>query len=379
MIIGIPRESHSKAIEEYRVGLSPGGVADLVALGAQVVVERGAGEGAGFSDEEYRRAGAQIVYTPEEAYRRADVVVKVQRPRPEELDYLREGTTLMGFLHLAVAPREVMEKLRARRITAIGYEVIQRQDGTLPVLKPMSMIAGRMSAQIAGRLLEKPRHHGRGVLLGGIPGLTPADVVIVGAGALGFQAARTFVGVGAHVIVMDKNPDRLEHACESLAGRVITMVYKKPALERLVKFADVLVLAVLSPGKRAPILVTEEMVRSMKPGSVILDFSVDQGGAAETTRVTPTEDQVYRVHDVLHFAVPNVPSWVARTSTHALTNALLPYLRKIVEERNVDRALQHHRDLMAGVYLYQGKIAKATLLSEGQALEVDLQEHLGEA
>ncbi len=365
MRFGIPKEVQSKAREERRVGLSPAGVAELVRAGGEVFVETGAGEGAGFSDEEYRAVGAQIVYTPEEAYRRADVVVKIQVPKEHELSFVRPNSTIMGFLHLAVASQEILDTFIQKEVTAIGYEVIQRPDGTLPVLKPMSMIAGRMAVQIAGRLLEVHQKGGRGILLGSIPGLPPAEVIIVGAGNLGLHAADSFIGVGARVILVDRDPEKLERATHLFNGKITTMLYSDHALKKLVKFADVVVLAVLVPGERAPILITRDMVKTMKPGSVILDFSIDQGGAAETSRLTPTEDQIYKVDGVIHFAVPNVPSWVARTSTHALTNALLPYLLELVGQ-DLPTALLKYEDLRRGVYIYKGQIVKESLLKPGE-------------
>lgn len=376
MKFGVPREKHSRYQVERRVGLSPAGVAELIRAGASVFVESKAGIDAGFSDEEYRKVGAQIVYSAEEAYRRADIVVKVQAPAVDELQYIRQGLTIMGFLHIAVAPQEVIQYFLEKKITAIGYEVIQRHDGVLPVLKPMSMIAGRMAVQIAGRLLEAHRTGGRGILLGGIPGLPPAEVVIIGAGNLGLYATESFIGIGARVILVDKNPDKLEKAIQLFNGKVTTMLYSRHAVEKLIRFADVLVLAVLVPGKRTPIIITKDMVKTMKKGAVIMDFSIDQGGACETSRLTPTESHIYTLDGVVHFAVPNVPSWVSRTSTHALTNALLPYLLEI-EKSGLTSALRMYHDLRQGVYLYQGKIVKKEVLTANQSL-YDLETLLGE-
>lgn len=367
MKFGVPREKHSKYQEERRVGLSPAGAAELIRAGATVFVESKAGIDAGFTDEDYRKVGAQVVYSAEEAYRRADIVVKVQAPAVDELQYIRQGLTIMGFLHMAVAPQEVAQHFVENQVTAIGYEVIQRQDGVLPVLKPMSMIAGRMAVQIAGRLLEAHRTGGRGILLGGIPGLPPAEVVIIGAGNLGLYATESFIGIGARVILVDKNPDKLEHAIRLFDGKVTTMLYSRHSIEKLIKFADVLILSVLVPGQRAPIIITKEMVKTMKKGAVIMDFSIDQGGACETSRLTPTESQVYTYEGVVHFAVPNVPSWVSRTSTHALTNALLPYLLEI-QQTGLTGALKRFYDLKQGVYIYKGKIVKQKISTPGQML-----------
>lgn len=364
MIFGIPMEHRRKGIDERRVGLSPAGVRELVDMGAQVFVERGAGEAAGFRDEDYKSAGAQIVYSKEEAYKRADVVLKVGVPRGEEWNYLRDEQAIFGYLHLAVAPKELLKRLVEKKVITLGYEIIQKEDGTLPVLKPMSQIAGRMSVQIAGRLLESKGKCGRGVLLGGIAGIPPADVVILGGGVLGYCAAQSFAGVGASVYIVDKDMDKLELIERTIKGRVITLRYTKRTVEKLVRFADVLVGAILVPGARTPIIVTEEMVKSMKRGAIIIDFSIDQGGCVETIRLTPTEDYVYEKHGVIHFAVPNVPSWVARTATHALTNAILPYLRVVVE-KGLDGALKEMVDLKKGVYTYRGNLTNRNLILEG--------------
>jgi len=276
MIIGVPKEYIGKGLEERRVGLSPAGVKELSEMGIKVVVENGAGEAAGFSNEEYKKSGASIVYSKEEAYKRADLVLKIRAPKENEWDLLRENQALWGYLHLAVAPKRFIEILVNRKIIAVGYEVIQREDGTLPVLKPMSEIAGIMSVQIAGRLLESKGKFGRGILLGGIPGIPPADVVIVGGGTLGYYAAKAFSGIGASVYVVDKDVRRLEYIEHTLPGRIVTMLYTRRNLEKLVRFADVLVCAVLVPGARAPILITREMVKTMRKGSVIMEFSIDQ-------------------------------------------------------------------------------------------------------
>ena len=364
MIIGIPKEISVKGgSEEKRVSLSPAAVHDLTQQGVEVVVERGAGEGAHFSDEEYREAGGIIVYTKEEAYRRADVVVKVQVPLEEEWEYLKENHVLMGYLFLGIAPKDFIKILLERNITAIGMELVQREDGTLPLQRPMSKIAGMMAPHIAGRLLQSNIKGGRGVLLGGIEGIPPADVVILGAGTLGTYAAKSFVGLGASVYVIDKDIRQLEKISLATGGRVVTMPYNQRNVAKLVQFADVLICAIQVPGERTPIIVTREMVRSMRNGAVIMDFSIDQGGGVETTRLTPSEDFIYIEEGVIHFAVPNVPSWVARTATHALSNVLLPYLLTL-GRLGLPKTLSVLPELKRGVCTYKGYVTSTHLPQE---------------
>jgi alanine dehydrogenase len=290
MILGIPKEQPVlKGVEEKRVSLSPAGVRELVDLGAGVFVTSGAGVGAGFTDEEYRSAGARVAYTNEEVIRRAAVVVKVLKPDREELSLLDDGAMLMAFLNLAVAPKEFIRMLLEKKITAVGYEVVQEDDGALPILRGSSEIAGKMAVQIAGRLLESTSG-GRGILLGGIPGIPPADVVILGGGTIGYYAARSFRGVGASVYILDRDPKRLMELDELFQGKVVTALATKSNLEKYVAFADVLIGAVLVPGQRAPLLVTKEMVQRMAPGSIIIDFAINQGGCVETSTLAPNQD-----------------------------------------------------------------------------------------
>lgn len=358
MIIGIPKErSVLKGIEEKRVSLSPAGVREVTAWGADVVVTSGAGVGAGFTDEEYRAAGARIVYSNEEAIRRADLVLKVQRPIPEEWAFFQERSALMAFLHLAVAPKEFLRALVEKRLTAIGFEIVQEPDGALPILRSSSEIAGKMAVQIAGRLLESTSG-GRGILLGGIPGIPPADVVILGGGTLGYYAARSFLGIGASVYILDKDMKRLMELDRLFEGRVVTALATASNIEKFVAFADVLIGAVLVPGQRAPILVTTEMVQRMRPGSLIMDFSIDQGGCVETSTLTPSEEFLFTSYGVTHFCAPNVPAMVARTSTHALTNAALPYLREIVHHGLLG-ALKRDAALRRGLYAFDGFLTQA--------------------
>jgi alanine dehydrogenase len=374
MIIGIPKEAPvMKGIEEKRVSLSPAGVRELSDLGADLVVESGAGVGAGFSDEEYRSAGARIVYSHEEALRRADLIVKVQRPEASEWELFNPATGLMAFLHLAVAPRGFIEMLVARRLTAIGFEIVRQEDGSLPILRASSEIAGLMAVQIAGRLLETTQG-GRGVLLGGIPGIPPADVVILGAGTLGYYAARAFLGVGANVYVLDKEIAPLMRIDTAFGGRVVTALATRNNVEKFVAFADVLIGAVLVPGQRAPVVVTADMVKRMRPGSIIIDFSIDQGGCVETSTLMPHEDFLFTVHGVIHFCAPNVPAMVARASSHALTNALLPYLKEIVG-RGLIGALQTNAALRRGLYALGGAISSTLQLEGVPAADLERRVH----
>ncbi|NIM14840.1 MAG: alanine dehydrogenase [Candidatus Aminicenantes bacterium] len=362
MIFGIPKElSDGKDTMEMRVGLSPMGAQELIHYGAEVYVESKAGEGAGFTDENYIKAGANIVYSKEEAYRRADVVLKVRRPQPEEFSFINDGQVIMGFMHLITSPREFIEIVKEKKITLIGYEIIQRKDGTLPIVIPMSEIAGKLSVQLAGRLLES-REGGRGILLGGIAGIPPAEVVILGAGTLGRSAARAFAGIGASVYVLDLDREKLDKLSYHTAGMNITTMFStRHNIEKLVKFADVLIGAVQVPRKRTPILITKEMVKTMQNGAVLIDFSIDEGGCSETSKVAPLGKFVYTVDHVIHFCMPNATSLVARTATHSLTAGAIPYLR-IISELGIERALGENKDLARGIYAEKGEIRKEFLV-----------------
>jgi alanine dehydrogenase len=362
MDIGIPRERRES---EYRVGLTPIGVQLLTSEGHAVYVEKGAGIGAGFSDRDYEQAGARIVYATQEVYGRADLVLKVARPMNDEIEWLRDGQTLLGFLHLAAAQHSKVETLLKKRITAIGYEMIQADDASLPVLTPLSQAAGRMTAQIAAALLQNDRG-GKGILLGGVPGVPPAEVVIIGAGTVGNCAARAFVGLGATVYVLDHDLHKLQQIDARLKGRVVTMMSHAFNLQKVMKFADVLVAAVLMPGARAPIVVTRGMVRSMKPRSVIIDISIDQGGCVETSRPTTHRDPTFIAEDMIHYCVPNMTSVTARTATHAFNNAAWPYIQAIARQ-GIAAALQENHELARGVNTRDGQIVSPMLLSRESA------------
>ena len=356
MNIGIPKERREL---EQRVGLTPYGVELLTGAGHTCYVEKEAGLGAGFTDYRYERAGGHIVYSGEEVYGRADMVLKAVRPTEEELNWLREGQVLAGFLHLAAARHHKVEALLEKGITAIAYETIEKDDGTLPVLRTMSEVAGRMAPQLAATFLQSD-HGGRGVLLGGVPGVPAARAVVLGGGVLGTNAARAFLGLGATVSILDHNLERLYQIDRQFDGRVTTMVSYPFNVSRATRLAEVVVGAVLTPGARAPFIVTREMVRLMKRGAVILDFSIDQGGCVETSRPTTLRDPAFTEEGVVHFCVPNVPGAVPRTATHAFNNAVWPYIRHIAEV-GVEKALEEMPALARGVAVRDGEIVNEAL------------------
>lgn len=368
MEFGIPREVRDL---ESRVGLTPAGVSSLVRRGHTVYVEKDAGVAAGFSDETYRHSGANVVYSAAEVYGRSDVVIKVTRPTSAEHALFRPGQTIIAFLHMAVASPDFMAALRQHEITAIAYEMIETPNGERPILVPMSEVAGRLAPVIAGRLLMTPGG-GRGTLLSGIPGVPRGVVAIIGGGVLGTNAARAFLNMGAQVVVLDSEVQRLQHMDDMFNGRVTTMLSTNYNLKRVTEFADVIVGAVLTPGRRAPILITQEMVQRMRPGAVFLDFSIDQGGCSETSRPTTLRDQTYVVDDVIHFCVPNVTAAVARTTSYGLTNSILPYLFGL-GEHGILGMLDQQPSLATGINLYQGKLAHRELAQAlGREVEIAL-------
>ena len=356
MNIGIPKERRDL---ERRVGLTPYGVELLTRAGHTCYIETEAGLGAGFTDYHYERSGGRIVYSGEEVYGRAEMVLKAVRPTEEELDWLREGQIITGFLHLAAARRRKVEVLLEKRITAIAYETIEEEDGTLPVLRTMSEVAGRLAPQLAATFLQSG-NGGRGVLLSGVPGIPPARVAILGAGVLGANAARAFLGLGANVFVLDRDMERLYQIDERFQGHITTMVSYPFNIARVARFAEVLIGAILTPGARAPIIVTREMVRSMKRGAVVLDFSIDQGGCVETSRLTTLRDPIFIEEGVVHFCVPNVPGAVPRTATHAFNNAVWPHLCHIAEV-GLEQALEEIPALARGVATRDGEIVNEVL------------------
>lgn len=351
MNFGVPKEIRE---QEYRVGLTPAGVHALVKADHSVYVETGAGVGAGFADEHFRATGAQICYAADEVYGRANVVAKVTRLTSQEHALLRDGQTVLSFTHLAVASPDLLETFRKKAITAIAYEMIQAKDGSHPVLFTSSQVAGRVAPGIAGEMLSSTRG-GRGILLSGVPGVPAAAVVILGAGVLGENAARAFHGLGAQVTVLDRAPDTLQRIDELFGGCVTTLFATPYNIQRAVEFADVLVGAVLVPGQRAPIVVTRAMVQRMRPRSIIIDFAIDQGGCVETSRPTTHRNPTFIEEGVIHYCVPNILSRVARTASHALLNAALPFLYEI-GKAGVDDAIRHNASLKRGVNTWQGKL-----------------------
>jgi alanine dehydrogenase len=349
MRIGIPKETR---FEEKRVALAPAGVDTLIRGGHTVYVQTNAGETCNFTDEDYRKTGANIVYSPEEVYLRSEMIVKVAPIADEEVNLLQEDQILFSFLHLALSKKNVIESLLKKNITAIGYELIE-QDDFLPVQEAMSEIAGQLSIQVAEQYLENRSEGGRGILLGGIPGVAPAAVVIIGGGVVGTAAARAALGRGAQVIVIDKDLKRLKKLDHVFGKRITTVVANPYTITRGVKFADVLIGAILIKGSKVPHIVTEDMVMKMKKGSVIVDVSIDQGGCIETSRVTSISDPVYKLHNVIHFGVPNLPALVSRTSSFGLNNATINYIMKIAEE-GLSNALISDQGLSKGVCTYKG-------------------------
>ena len=324
LTVGVPREIKK---EEHRVAITPDGVRELLHAGATVLIERGAGSNSSIPDEDYVRSGATIVDTASEVWERADLICKVKEPLASEFGYFRPGLILLTYLHLAAYPK-VADALLASNVTSIAYETVQLADGSLPLLAPMSEVAGRMSVQIGAHFLE--RHNGgRGVLLGGAPGVRPARVVVLGAGNVGWNAAWMAAGLEAEVDLLDKNIDRLRHVDQIQMGRITTITSNRGAVERSVADADLVIGAVLVPGGRAPTVVSEDMIRSMKPGAVVIDIAIDQGGCIETSHETTHSDPTFVKHGVVHYAVGNMPGAVPHTSTNALTNATLPYLAEL--------------------------------------------------
>ena len=352
MRVGVPKEIKNN---ENRVAITPAGVDALVQAGHEVIIESGAGEGSGFKDEEFAEHGAHIIPSAAGVWEKADMILKVKEPLEEEFQYFREGLILFTYLHLAPEP-ELTKALMDNKVTAIAYETVQLDNGSLPLLTPMSEVAGRMSVQIGARFLEKPQSGG-GVLLGGVPGVAPGNVVIIGGGTVGTQAAKIALGMGADVTILDINAERLRQLDDLFAGRRLkTLMSNRFHIAEAVKQADLLIGSVLIPGRRAPKLVSEEMVQSMKEGSVIVDVAVDQGGSIETIdRITTHSDPVYDKHGVVHYAVPNIPGAVPRTSTMALTNVTMPYVLKIAD-KGLEQALAENKPLRKGVNVTHGHV-----------------------
>jgi alanine dehydrogenase len=350
VIVGIPKEIKDN---EFRVAATPEGVLELVRAGHEVVVERSAGIGSALTDDQFDRAGAKILDDADAVFAAADMILKVKEPQPQEYERFRPGQVLFTYLHLA-ADRGLTDFLLERRVTSVAYETVQLPDGRLPLLAPMSEIAGRMAPQEGAKYLERT-FGGRGVLMGGASGVAPARVVVLGAGMAGVNAAWIAAGMEAEVIVVDRNVDKLRFVDQIQRGRIQTVMSSALAIEQLVVEADLVIGAVLIPGAKAPHLVTEAMVRAMRPGSGIVDISIDQGGCVETARMTTHSDPTYIVHDVVHYCVGNMPGAVPRTSTYALTNVTTPYAIDIAT-RGLDDAIRHDPALAIGVNVYEGQL-----------------------
>ncbi|GAC1632807.1 MAG: alanine dehydrogenase [Nevskia sp.] len=364
MLIGVPKEIK---VHEYRVGLTPAGVRELVGHGHQVIVQTQAGLGIGIPDAQYLAAGAEIVGDAPQIFARADMVVKVKEPQAVECKMLREGQLLFTYLHLAPDPEQT-KGLVASGCVAIAYETVTDGRGGLPLLAPMSEVAGRMSIQAGAHALEKAQG-GTGVLLGGVPGVAPADVVVIGGGVVGYNAARVAVGMGANVTILDRSLQRLAWLDTSFDGRLTTLFSTADALENAVIKADLVIGAVLVPGAAAPKLVTRAMLKQMKPGAVVVDVAIDQGGCFETSRATTHQNPTYVEEGVVHYCVANMPGGVARTSTFALTNATLPYAIALAD-KGYKKALLDDPNLREGLNVHLGKV---TYKAVAEALGYDYQ------
>ena len=350
MIVGIPKEIK---VDEYRVALVPVGAEELVRHGHKVLVEKGAGSGSGIADEEYVKAGAELVDNIAEIYKKANMVVKVKEPLPEEYPYLREGQIIFTFFHFA-ASRPLTEALIFSRAVALAYETIRDEKGGHPLLTPMSEVAGRMSIQEGAKYLEKPME-GRGILLGGVPGVTPAEVVVIGGGVVGTNAAKVAAGLGARVTIMDINLDRLRYLDDIMPENVITLMSNVQNIREKVREADLLIGAVLIEGARTPLLIKREMISTMKPGAVVVDVSIDQGGCVETSRPTTHSNPIYKVDEVVHYCVTNMPGAVGRTSTYALTNASLPFILELAN-KGCEGAAKENPAILNGLNIVKGKV-----------------------
>ena len=355
MIIGVPREIKD---HETRVSLVPSGVTALREAGHEVLVEAHAGEGSSLSDREYMQAGANILSNPAEVWAKADLVIKVKEPQPQEYPYFRPGLVLFTYLHLAPLP-ELTDRLLSSRVNAVAYETIREADGSLPCLTPMSEVAGRMSVQVGAQYLEKP-NGGRGILLGGVPGVAPANAVILGGGIVGTNAAKMALGLGAHVTIIDRNLNRLRELDDIYNGQVVTLASNVYTIRETLKLADLVIGAVLIPGASAPKLVRRDMVSQMKRGAVMVDVAIDQGGCFETSHATTHTDPVYFVDSVLHYCVSNMPAAVPHTSTFGLTNATVPYVLELAN-KGIEKACSDNPALREGVNVHAGQVVYAAV------------------
>jgi alanine dehydrogenase len=361
MRVGIPTETKNN---EFRVAIAPAGVAALTQHGHEVLIQAGAGAGSAITDADFKAAGAQLIDTAEQVWAEADLLLKVKEPMPEEYPRLRRGQVLFTYLHLA-ASRPCTDALLASGATSIAYETVQTADGSLPLLAPMSEVAGRLSAQVGAYHLMRT-HGGRGVLMGGVPGVKPADVVVIGGGTAGYNAARVAGGMGASVMVFDVNLNRLRLLDAEFSGHIQTRYSSAYELEGAVKRADLVIGAVLVPGAKAPTLISNSLVAHMKPGAVLVDIAIDQGGCFEDSRPTTHDDPTFAVHDTLFYCVANMPSAVPKTATYALTNATMPYVLQLADH-GWRAACRSDSVLAKGLSTHDG-----ALLSEQVAADLDL-------
>ncbi len=350
MIVGIPKEIKSA---ENRVCMTPAGVEVMIKSGHEVLVEKSAGAASGFADDAYIRAGADMVDTPKQIYAGADMIMHVKEPLPPEYDLIREGQIIFTYLHLAADEPQTLALIKSKAV-CIAYETIQKADGTLPLLTPMSEVAGRMAIQESARFLEMT-HGGHGILLGGVPGVEPATVVVIGGGVVGVNAAKMACGLGAKVYLLDLNLDRLRYLSDVMPANCFTLMSSPATIRKLVKKADVVIGAVLIPGAKAPKLVTRGMLKTMKTGSVLVDVAIDQGGCFETSKATTHGDPTFVVDGVVHYCVANMPGAVAKTSTLALTNATLPYALQIANQ-GWKGAMQANEEIKRGANVINGKV-----------------------
>jgi alanine dehydrogenase len=350
MLVGVPKEIK---ISENRVGMTEAGVRQLVKEGHSIIVEKDAGAGSGISNQDYEKAGAKIVDTKAEVYAKADMIVKVKEPLPDEYELMRENQILYTYLHLAAEPK-LTKVLMDRKVKAIAYETIQKEDGSLPLLTPMSEVAGRMATQIGAFYLQRD-HGGKGVLLGGVTGVRPAKVSIIGGGVVGTNAAKMAVGLGAEVTILDVNLSRLEYLDDVFQGRVTTLFSNTANIESSVVESDLVIGGVLIAGYKAPTLVSKQMVSQMGKGSVVVDVAVDQGGCIETCKPTSHQNPTYEVDGVIHYCVPNMPGVVSRTSTYALTNTTLKYA-SMIAAMGVEEAIAKDKALFNGLNVYGGHV-----------------------
>lgn len=360
MNIGIPKESRPS---EYRVGLSPAGVQSLTNRGHNSYVEHDAGLHVGFSDQDYENAGAHIVYSAHEAFGRADFILKVTRPQEEELEMVSPGSIIGGALHLPSASQNKIDYLLKNKITTIAYEQIQREDGSRPVLNIMSEIGGRLIPQIAANLMQN-NQGGKGILLGGVTGIPPAEVVIIGAGVFGYAAARSFFALGSQLTVLDTDVKALQHI-QNHFPQIVTMFATKTNIKRTCAYADVVITAAAIPGQLAPKLISREILKTMKRRALILDASIDQGGCLETSRPTTHDNPTFVEEGVIHYCVPNMSSVIARTATHAFSNASIPFIIEIAE-KGIERAIAENPAIARAINTHQGEFHNLTRLAAPQ-------------